>query len=169
MVALALVLAPCATQAQELERATTSKLTGISLPPETGRILNAQNVAQFVRPIQEMAAQSRGKVAASEVLGWGSGTDQSEIQEQISSALSQKGLTYAALGETTQEGTGTLRLFQVSRTQPKTVILGYWIESSDAVLLVWSRLASTDNRFDSSTHFRRSKTWRFIKLCSAAK
>lgn len=146
MLALACVLAPMATGgalAQDVEMASTSKLTGISLPPKTGRILSTQNVAQFVKPIHEMAAASRGKVAASEVLGWGRGTDQSAIQEQITSALQQKGFTYGALGETTQEGTGTLRLFQVSRTQPKTVMLGYWIENSDAVLLVWSRLVTT--------------------------
>jgi hypothetical protein len=53
-----------AAQAQEVEMAATSKLTSISLPPKTGRILNAQNITQFVKPINEMAAQARGKVAA---------------------------------------------------------------------------------------------------------
>lgn len=132
-----------AAHAADVEVAQTSKLTGISLPPKTGRILNAQNIAQFIKPITEMAAQSGGKVAASEVLGWGSGTSRSDVEEQVSSALKQRGFTYGVLGETTQPETGTLRLFQVSKAQPKSVLLGYWVESNDAVLLVWSRLAST--------------------------
>jgi hypothetical protein len=153
---LALAAAASVANAADVEMAQTSKLTGVALPPKTGRILNAQNIAQFVKPINEMASQSSGKITGSEVLGWGSGTHRSVVEEQLTSALKQKGFTYGLLGETTREETGTLRLFQVSKAQPKTVMLGYWVESNDAVLLVWSRLASTGTSTGTASRAQRS-------------
>lgn len=140
-----LLLLLTTAQAQEgLSPASSSRLTGVTLPAGAQYITDRALLSQINAQLKTFADQLKSKCGETEVLGWTpDDTPKAAVQatiQKVSSQLRSAGWSYEEQ-DAGGEGGNSLRVVAVEKQGQ--VIGGFWIVSEDALLLAWCRLAST--------------------------
>ncbi len=131
-------------QAQEFEAATSSRLTGVSLPAGAMRMKAKDVPAEITQALKTLikSGGSTVKQGQNEIIAWaGNGYKKSrvpQLKQQASNSLKKAGWEYA---ETVDKEMAPLVLVTALRSTPtKKAIIGYWVPTDDALLLAWTEM-----------------------------
>lgn len=136
-------------QAQELEAASSSRLTGIALPAGAMRVKPKDVPAEIMQALKTLI-KSGGptvKQGQNEIIAWaGNGYKKSRVPQlklQVSNSLKKAGWEY---DETVDKEMAPLVLVTALRSTPtKRAMIGYWVPTDDALLLAWTEMLPSGN------------------------
>jgi hypothetical protein len=137
--------------AQEVESASSSKLTGIALPSNTQRIAAASVPSEINGTLEKIVASGDGRIrqGASEVLAWGgAGYKKSNapgIVGKLRGSLQTAGWMYEDGG--TADGVTLIRALKDGNA-PRAVI-GFYAANDQTMLLAWTEILAADTGKDS--------------------
>jgi len=151
---LPVFLAGAATAQEEVELASTSKLTGIELPAGTLRLGDKSVPADVTRALTALIQASgpqvkRGRI---EVLTWtGNGFNKSrgsDLMAEVGGVLRGSGWTY----ETSEQPDQGFSLVSATNTVPAPrAVIGFWAPTDEALVLAWTEmLAATPQAVESN-------------------
>lgn len=131
--------------AQEIEAATTSNLTDISLPANAQRIAPGSVPAEVQQTFDKFIASSNGKLrqGESEVLVWGGAnynkSSAPTIVNRISNTLKTAGWQYSIEGE--EGGVTVFTAFKDGAA--RRALVGFYGATDEAFIFAWAELLST--------------------------
>jgi hypothetical protein len=130
--------------AQEIEAATTSNLTNISLPANAQRIAPGSVPAEVQQTFDKFIAASNGKLRQgdSEVLVWGgasySKSSAPTIVNRITNTLKTAGWQYSVEGE--ESGVTVFTAFKDGAA--RRAVVGFYGATDEAFIFAWTELLS---------------------------
>lgn len=130
---------------EEAELASESRLAGITLPDETFRMSDEATVNQLMSPIQEVGKQFKNTIREREVFAWADPAKRApKVKAEILGKLKNAGFNASDLGDPVKTEAGALRFFAARKDQPRKVLLGYWVDNKDALILSWASMDKDD-------------------------
>lgn len=137
--------------AAKYEDAATSSVVGIALPqgaPPPQRVLEKAAVAALSGQLKNLAARANIPLGAPEVLSWSGAQYKREnardLVAGVTSALKDAGFAYRTLGAPLPAEGSTTTLFTANNDDKKKMLMGYWVEADNMLVLVWAGLQEPD-------------------------
>lgn len=129
------------------EAAPTSNVAGIALPeaaPHARRVLDKAAVEGLSAQLKKLAARVNIPLGTPEVLAW-SGEEYKRPEAKnlvagVISALKDAGFAYLPMGEPMPAEGSTTTLFTANNDKTKQMLMGYWVEADNMLVLVWAGL-----------------------------
>lgn len=133
------------------EEASVSRVANIALPqsePKARRVIEKAAVEGLSGQLKKLARQAGIPLGAPEVLAWsGEGYKREEAKTLVAamtSALKEAGFAYRAIGGPLPAQGSTTTLFSANKDDKKSMLMGYWVEADNMLVLVWAALENPD-------------------------
>jgi hypothetical protein len=129
------------------EPAADSKAAGIVLPetvPKARRVLLKSAVDTLSAQLTMLAKNAGIPLGAPEVLSWG-GPDYKpeqakDVIAKMTEALKADGFDYRQMGKSVPAEGSTTTIFTANNDKKQSMLLGYWVEGEQMLVLVWGAL-----------------------------
>lgn len=142
-----------AANAQETEAASSSGLTGISLPAGANRVLPGSVPAEITDMFDKIAAAGDGKLQKgdTEVLVWGGSNyrkaNADGIVSRLTSTLQAAGWKYSVEGAES----GLTVFLAVKEGAPRRAVIGFHGATDDALVFAWMEVLSANGAVNNQT------------------